>query len=845
MTEINKLKLSRRNAKGQLTRTLAMMDNLIGNGDEDVQILQKYITKAEEQFDRIEQKHGELIDLVEDQSQFEEEEKWMTECEKGFIQVLVRAKRVVDQGIQFSGNNQQQLPSASSSPLHSRVSQVPTQPVSTGTSQFRPPFTPTHQQDPSSGASTASSNTAPRMARMKFPTFSGDVREYKRFKELFQHCTRDLSEMECFFQLTEAMTNPREKGLIKGCISVTRAWEVLDGYYGDEDKIVDSLLKDLENLISYEVKGKVNLPAMQQFVQTLQTFETQAETVGLAGELNSKIMLSHIRQKLPEEHRLAFLKSVRDDINTQDTLQGLNRWLYCQLLLLDKAKSASSSEPPAPYKRQTQSSNAAAVKTSPRNDRNVPKCALHVDSNTHFLKTCNKFRDLSLKEKYDIMEQNNICTRCGHNNCAAGRPPFEHKSCQFPFPCKIYTCGSDTHFSAICPVVFGNRDQSHSDSPAFKPTTVTAGVKTVTNTHQERLHGTLPTVMGYLRHGNNRQLVRILLDGGSQASLVREGLFTRTGQDYYQDHDLTLVGGAKIHRKLRVLDCSIEDVEGNWSYPLSITEIDQPCGEAPVVRPEDLQLHDHLRGVDIQVAPSEVVDVLLGVDNTHLMIWQDHILGEKPDEPVAVRCPFGWFIQGGQERSPCSSQMSNYVRVTAIGPLEQNMANLSESPVKPCTLPFQTTFVDYLGPINVMVNRNTTVKGYCAVFNCATTRAVDLSLPEWETILCQISSFINSRPVTAMSSSPQDHPTPTPNHFLIGRGDLPSSDVPCEPYGGAFWERRELCNALIDKFWTRWHGWTTYTNSPHAQRISNHPTIWGKGTSCWSSARTTDEDIGE
>ena len=117
-----------------------MMDNLIGNGDEDVQILQKYITKAEEQFDRIEQKHGELIDLVEDQSQFEEEEKWMTECEKGFIQVLVRAKRVVDQGIQFSGNNQQQLPSASSSPLHSRVSQVPTQPVSTGTSQFSSPF---------------------------------------------------------------------------------------------------------------------------------------------------------------------------------------------------------------------------------------------------------------------------------------------------------------------------------------------------------------------------------------------------------------------------------------------------------------------------------------------------------------------------------------------------------------------------------------------------------------------------------------------------------------------------------------------------------------------------------
>ena len=544
---------------------------------------------------------------------------------------------------------------------------------STGTSQSCPLFSPTrHQQDQLHGASTPSSSTAPRMARMKFPTFSGDVREYKRFKELFQHCTSELSEMECFFQLTEAMINPRERDLIKGCISVTRAWEVLDGYYGDEDKIVDSLLKDLDNLKSYELKGKVDLPAMQRFVQTLQTFETHAETVGLAGELNSKIMLSNIRQKLPEEHRIAFLKSVRDDA-TQDTLQGLNRWLYSQLLLLDKAKSASHPEPPTPYKRQTQSSNAAAVKSYPRNDGHVPKCPLHVDSKTHFLKTCNTFRNLSLKEKYDIMEKNNICTRCGHNNCTAGQPPYDHKLCQFPSPCRIYTCGSDTHFSAICPVVFGDKDQHaaslNSHTPPFNPTTLKAGVKTVTNPRDERLQGTLPTVMGYLRHGNSRQLVRILLDGGSQASLVREGLFPRTGQDYYQDHDLTLVGGAKIHRKLRILDCSIEDMEGNWSYPVSLTEIDQPCGEAPVVQPQDLQLYDHLCGVDIKVAPSEVVDVLLGVDNTHLMIWQDHILGEKTDEPVAVRCPFGWFIQGG--RSPCSTQMSNYINVSAIGPLEE------------------------------------------------------------------------------------------------------------------------------------------------------------------------------
>ncbi|KAJ8043470.1 hypothetical protein HOLleu_10565 [Holothuria leucospilota] len=60
-------------------------------------------------------------------------------------------------------------------------------------------------------------------------------------------------------------------------------------------------------------------------------------------------------------------------------------------------------------------------------------------------------------------------------------------------------------------------------------------------------------------------------------------------------------------------------------------------------------------------------------------------------------------------------------------PVQQKMASLQQFRVKPCTPPFQTTIVDYLGPVNVKVSRNTTTKGYCAVFTCAFTRAVHLT----------------------------------------------------------------------------------------------------------------------
>ena len=87
-------------------------------------------------------------------------------------------------------------------------------------------------------------------------------------------------------------------------------------------------------------------------------------------------------------------------------------------------------------------------------------------------------------------------------------------------------------------------------------------------------------------------------------------------------------------------------------------------------------------------------------------------------------------------------------------------------------------------------------------------KADRLTFVEWETVFCKISGLINSRPLTAMSSSPLDHPPLTPNHFLIGRGDLNCPDIPCEDYKGDLRKRRELCNTMVEGFWRRWMEYT-------------------------------------
>lgn len=206
---------------------------------------------------------------------------------------------------------------------------------------------------------------------------------------------------------------------------------------------------------------------MGLFVRVLQNFEIQAETVGLSGKLNSNIMLDRVNQILPEEHHIAYYKSVRDD-HTGDSLSGLVKWLYrLQQQLLEKAKPARQDTvlPPAPHKSSKSMNVASVDRNNYTRKSGQLRCALRTNASSNYLKNCNKFRALTLKGKYEVMKVNGICFRCGHNNCNSGKPTYNHNSCQFVFPCHVQRWGSDKHFSSICPVVYeGARGPSPSST---------------------------------------------------------------------------------------------------------------------------------------------------------------------------------------------------------------------------------------------------------------------------------------------------------------------------------------------------------------------------------------------
>lgn len=76
---------------------------------------------------------------------------------------------------------------------------------------------------------------------------------------------------------------------------------------------------------------------------------------------------------------------------------------------------------------------------------------------------------------------------------------------------------------------------------------------------------------------------------------------------------------------------------------------------------------------------------------------------------------------------------------------------------------------------------------------------------ELYTILTQIEAILNSRPLTPLSSHPEDLTPLTPGHFLIGR---PMTALPTKDYQNSKTEthltRYQRIEQLRQHFWARW-----------------------------------------
>ena len=247
------------------------------------------------------------------------------------------------------------------------------------------------------------------------------------------------------------------------------------------------------------------------------------------------------------------------------------------------------------------------------------------------------------------------------------------------------TCGMNTHFSSICPRVYGLDGYNHFDRKYTRVDALNADAENFlpsksqpiyknsnpmsesSSSDKDRVTCALPTVMGYIRHGAKKTKVRILLDTGSQISLIREGIIPQSDNCHMQDFNLTTVGGATVNHQLRVVECILESLDGTFNREVRLAEMKRPCGDAQIVTNSQLRHYPHLEDIDIVEAHDERIDVLLGVENGDILTSEERVMGTDHHDPVAVRCPLGWCIQGGRCAADNRANAAvNFTQVSAI-----------------------------------------------------------------------------------------------------------------------------------------------------------------------------------
>ncbi|CAG7784723.1 unnamed protein product [Allacma fusca] len=80
-----------------------------------------------------------------------------------------------------------------------------------------------------------------------------------------------------------------------------------------------------------------------------------------------------------------------------------------------------------------------------------------------------------------------------------------------------------------------------------------------------------------------------------------------------------------------------------------------------------------------------------------------------------------------------------------------------------------------------------------------------LNFEELTTVLAQIEACVNSRPISPLSTDPEDLSALTPGHFLIGQplNSIPEPDLTDLKINRL--SRWQLCQQITQEFWKRWH----------------------------------------
>ena len=231
-----------------------------------------------------------------------------------------------------------------------------------------------------------------KLERMKFSVFDGNLRKYPKFKEDFNiHIKPMCDPTQIPFVLKSYLSEELKEDVECLGENITEIWERLDRRFGNESRLVDTILADIKAI---QICGNDDNLTLSM-IKTMERCYADLKAMGRELEMNNTTIISTIEEKMPTDMSTEWIKLVtkketKHDQKFQILKELMDEWRNRIEYKIASIRIVPTQEGTTHYTSRIPTNNAPPKKA---------KCWIHTANGDHPIWRCRIFAAKSVKER--------------------------------------------------------------------------------------------------------------------------------------------------------------------------------------------------------------------------------------------------------------------------------------------------------------------------------------------------------------------------------------------------------------------------------------------------------------
>ena len=263
-----------------------------------------------------------------------------------------------------------------------------------------------------------------KLGRTIFSPFNGDIRGYPRFKEEFQkHLAPECRSGQLAFMLKSYLDDSVREEVDHCGEDYDAIWDRLDQRYGDVDRIVSTILYEVE-ILPYGNSIQKDDANTLKMIKVVEKAHLDLKRLDARGEMCNASMLTAIERRMCPEMVQEWAKQVTDKPISgapkfELLMNFLGRWRSQLEYLNDRFRKF----PEAKGKVHSTQVHEAETSSTQRAYSEKVKCWVHKAewARGHPVWSCREFLDKSVEERKRLVMDNNACPVCLLTKCPGSK----------------------------------------------------------------------------------------------------------------------------------------------------------------------------------------------------------------------------------------------------------------------------------------------------------------------------------------------------------------------------------------------------------------------------------------